>query len=134
MNAAKILHASIHANTVAWLVYNKKHYKWLVDLDIHVEHDDNVYILRPDIVGKYKKTGEYKIFIEISHSTLKKDLNHKLNVYAAQNIEYYIVVDCTNKIIKQFKNIGKDFVDHTIFPDMDEIFQLQNNDDLEYEK
>ena len=124
MNAAKRRHAIIHANTVAWLVYNQKEYNWLVDLDIHVLHDDQAFILRPDIVGEDKKEGKFRVFIEISDSTLQKDLNHKLDVYASQNFEFYIVVDCKNEVVKQFRNVKKEYQEHEVFRGIDEIFKL----------
>lgn len=124
MNAtAKRTHALIHTQAVVWLFNNVKEYEWLLDLDIHVTYNDQARIIRPDIVGENKE-GIREVFVEISDSTLSKDLNRKFDIYSYLGIPYYVVVNCRKKRVLQFKNIDKLYTEEQIFSGMEGLFKV----------
>ena len=122
--AAKKNHALTHTKAVVWLYQNQPSFNWLVDFNIHVTFDDEGYILRPDIVGENKKNGQYQVFVEISDSTLSKDMGKKADIYAAQGIESYIVVDCKAKKVIQHQLSGKGYIEQEVFAGMDGLFEV----------
>ena len=122
--AAKKNHALTHTKAVVWLYQNQASFNWLVDFNIHVTFDDEGYILRPDIVGENKASGEYEVFVEISDSTLSKDMGKKADIYAAQGIESYIVVDCKAQKVIQHKLSGKGYIEAEVFAGMDGLFKV----------
>lgn len=120
MNAALYRHAKTHNNAVVFFNANYKQYDWLVDLDFHAVTDEGAVLIRPDLAAV--KDGAIKIAVEISDSTISKDLDTKKSIYRRASVEHYIVFDCNKKQVYQWRLEGTIYQESDYFSNLDSIF------------
>jgi Uma2 family endonuclease len=80
---------------------------WKITEDTVVQ-PDNLVVCFP-LEGIYISQAPAVIFEVLSPSTAKKDREMKFNLYEREGVEYYIIVDPTDRIAKVFQRISGKF-------------------------
>ena len=81
--------------------------EWKITEDTVVQ-PDNLVVCFP-LEGIYISQAPAVIFEVLSPSTAKKDREMKFNLYEREGVEYYIIVDPTDRIAKVFQRISGKF-------------------------
>lgn len=105
--------------------------KVYLPIDYKVSDDT---VLQPDLLVTCKDISNQKFISEppelvvevLSSSTAMKDLNTKFQIYEAEKVPYYIIVEPENNELKVYKN-GEDGKYHLAFTSSEGSFQFTFN-------
>ena len=100
--AASRLHGRIHAKALFYFMNKFKEIDWSIDEDLFFDDEEGKLRFRPDIIGRDKEDN-IVYGVEVSVSTLKKDLGIVKSLFREKEVLNYFVIDCNHEKVFHFK-------------------------------